>query len=123
MNKFSFDPSESLAVARLVWGLIFSDGEVDRRESDFFEQMLQSMNLTSEKFEFSLSEPIEHSYEVVKAMSAEKRRECSQLLRLAVSSDDVVLLSELTHLNEILEKTAMFRSDVNDMNKTGEGFS
>ena len=103
--------------------LIFSDGGVDRRESDFFEQMLQSMKISSETFESSLSEPVEHAYEVVKDMPLEKRRECAKLLKQAVGSDTVVALSELSRLNEILEKTSIFRPDKKNMGKTDGGFS
>lgn len=123
MDKYTFDFFESMAVARLVWILIFSDGGIDRRESDFFEQMLQSMNISSESFESSLSDPIEHVYDVVKAMSVEKRSECAKLLNLAVGSDKVVGLSELSRLNEILEKTEIFRPDKKHMKKLEGGFS
>lgn len=122
MDKYTFNPPESMAVARLVWVLIFSDGGIDRRESDFFEQVLQSLNVSSKSFEDSLSDPIEHIYEVVKAMSAKKRRDCVKLFNQAVSSDDVVVLSELSSLNEILEKTEIFRPDNKDIKKSEGGF-
>ena len=122
MDKYTFNSPESMAVARLVWVLIFSDGGIDRRESDFFEQVLQSLNMSSKSFEDSLSDPIEHVYEVVKAMSAKKRRDCVKLFNQAVSSDDVVVLSELSSLNEILEKTEIFRPDNKDIKKSEGGF-
>lgn len=122
MDKYSFDLSESMAVARLVWVLIFSDGGIDRRESDFFEQMLQKMGISFETFESCLLEPIEHVYDVVKAMSAEKRMEFANLLHLAIGVDKVVMLSELSRLNDILEKTSIFRPDENNMKKTENGF-
>lgn len=123
MDKYTFNFSESMAVARLVWILIFSDGGIDRRESDFFEQMLQSMDISSELFESSLSEPVEHAYDVVKAMPTEKRRECAKLLNMAVGSDKVVVLSELSRLNDILEKTEIFRQDEKHSKKSEGGFS
>lgn len=123
MNNNFFETSESLAVARLVWMLLFSDNIINRKESDFFEQTLQSMNLSSEMFESSLSVPLEQSYFVVKSMSALKRRECARLLSLAVASDNVVELSELSRLNDILEKVSIFRPDKKSTNKFEGGFS
>jgi len=120
MDLYPFNPSESMAVARLVWVLIFSDGKVDPRESAFFEQMLESMNITSADFDASLSTPIESVYELVKEMPALKRRECASLLRVAISLDEVVVLSEVSRLNDILEKTAIFRPDRKN-NVTEEG--
>jgi hypothetical protein len=122
MNDYTFDVSESLAVARLVCRVIFSDDGVDRQESDFFDNVLQKLALTSSDFESSLSEPIEHSYDVVKNMSADKRRQCVRLLRLTVNSDNVVELSELSRLNEILEKTEIFRPDKKNVKQSEEGF-
>lgn len=122
MDKYPFELFESLAVARLIGILIFSDGEVDRQESDFFEQMLQSLNISSEDYEYSLSEPIDHSYEIVKSMSAKKRQLCVKLFRQTVNSDKVIELSELSRLNEILEKTEIFRPDKENLKKTEEGF-
>jgi hypothetical protein len=122
MDILPFNTLESLAVARLVWDLIFSDNKLDRRESDFFEQMLQSMNLTSEKFESSLSDPIDHSYEVVRKMPVVKRRECGRLLRLVVDADHNVALSELSRLNEIIEQASIFRPDKQDAQKGNESF-
>lgn len=122
MNKYPFDPLESLAVAKLIWVLLFSDESIDRQESDFFEQVLHNFDLSSEDFETFLSEPVEHSYEIVKSMSAEKRRQCVKLLRMAVDSDKIVKLSELSRLNEILERTELFRPDKKNTKKTDEGF-
>jgi len=122
MNKYPFDPSESLAVAKLVWMLIISDGGIDRRETVFFERLLQSLEISSEEFEASLPNPIESVYEIVKNMPAVKRRECGQLLRLAVRSDEVVVLSELSRLNEILEKTHILKPDKHTIQKSEGGF-
>jgi len=122
MNNIPFDAIESLAVARLVRMLIVSDGVVNRKESDFFEKMLQSMKIPPESIESNLSEPVEQTYEVVRNMTVVKRRECGRLLRLAISSDNVVELSELSRLNEILEKASLFRPDTKQVKKNEGGF-
>jgi hypothetical protein len=123
MTDYSFDPEESLAVARLVWLLIFSDGSLDRRESDFFEKTILALHVTASEFEKSLSQPEESVYETIRKMPSEKRRACGTLLRLAVCSDEVVELSELSKLNSILEKAAIFRPDRKNMKKSEGGFS
>jgi len=123
MDYNLFDESESLAVARLVWMLIFSDEVVDRRESDFFDQLLKNLKLTSETFETSLSQPEEWAYEVIRSMPAVKRRECGKVLRLAVGSNNKVDLSALSRLNEILENAAIFRPDKKTVKKSEEGFN
>jgi len=122
MNKYPFELFESIAVARLISLLIFSDGEVDRQESDFFEQVLQNMNVSSEDYEHSLFEPINHSFEIVKSMSAKKRQQCLMLFRQTVYSDKVIEFSELSRLNEILEKTEIFRPDKENFKNTDDGF-
>lgn len=122
MNNIHFDAIESLAVARLVRILIVSDGVVNRKESDFFEKMLQAMNVSTDILESSLSEPVEQTYEIIRNMTGVKRRECGRLLRLAISSDNVVDLSELSRLNDILENAALFRPDAKPMTKNEGGF-
>jgi len=122
MNNSPFNTIESLAVARLVRMLIVSDGVVNRKESDFFEKILKSMNVSTDSFESSLSQPVEQTYEAVRNMTVVKRRECGRLLRQAISSDNVVELSELSRLNDILEKAALFRPDTKQMKKNEGGF-
>ena len=122
MNEYPFELFESLAVDRLISRLIFLDGRVNRQELDFFEKLLQSQNISFEDFERSLSEPLEYSYEVIKSMSTKKRQQCVRLLRQALNSDKVIELSRLSRLNEILEKTEIFRSDKENLKKAKEGF-
>ena len=122
MNNTPFNAIESLAVARLVRMLIVSDGNVNRKESDFFEKMLQSMDITQESLESSLTAPIEETYENVRKMPLVKRRECGRLLRLAITSDNVIELSELSRLNDILEKASLFRSDTKYVKQNEGGF-
>jgi len=123
MNTISFDISESLAIARLVYSLLISDETIGPQESDFFEQLLQNLNIKPAEFESSLSETIENAYKIVKVMPSVKRRECGRFLRMAVNADHSVELSELSRLNEILDKAFILRPDKKTNKKTDEGFS
>jgi len=123
MNTIAFDISESLAVARLVYSLLISDEKVGRQESVFFEQLLQNLSIKRAEFELYLSEPIEETYEIVKRMPYPKRRECGRFLRMAVNADHTVELSELSRLNEILDRASILRPDKRTNKKSDEGFS
>lgn len=123
MNTISFDIYESLAVARLVYSLLISDNSVGHQESVFFEQLLQNLNLKRTEFELNLSEPLEKTYDLVKKMPSAKRRECGRFLRMAVNADHIVELSELSRLNEILDKASILRPDKKTNKKSDESFS
>jgi len=123
MNTISFYFSESLSVARLVYSLLISDEKIGPLESAFFEQLLQNLNIKPAEFEFSLSETIENAYAIVKVMPSAKRRECGRFLRMAVNADNIVELSELSKLNEILDKASILRPDKKTNKKSDETFS
>lgn len=109
-NKiFSYD--ESLAVARLIWILIFSDFEITRNESDFFQQTLNDLDLTQKEIETYLKLPEEESFEIIRNMPSKKRSECARLLRMAYNTDESIDRIELSKLNDILTKAQLFRSD------------
>jgi len=118
----SYSTEESSAIARLIWVLIFSDEIVDPHEVLFFDQALKMLGITQESFKESLSVPMESVYEVIRRMPARKRRECGTLLRLTVTSDGLVDLAELSKLNSILEKAAVFRPDNPHLKKMEGGF-
>lgn len=113
-----FNPGEALAVARLIWLLIFSNNEVSGEESAFFTKTLNDLNINRKEMEEYMDLPLEVSYEKVKNMNSKKRSECVRLLRLAVNTDNNIDRKELGILNEILIKAELFRSD--KKNKKGD---
>lgn len=113
MENSIFDYEESLAVARLIWILIFSDFEITRNESDFFQQTLIEFGLTQKEMETYLQSPEDECYETVRLMSSKKRSECGRLLRLAFNTDKNIDRKELSKLNDILIKAELFRPDKN----------
>lgn len=117
-----FTTEESLAVVRLIWLLLFSDDAVDPNEADYFDKTLQDLKVSPQEFQASLSLPLASAYETIRQMPSGKRRECGTLLRLAVTSDGVVELTELSRLNDILEEAAVFRPDRRSSKKSEGGF-
>lgn len=111
---FNFD--ESLAVARLIWLLIFADSEITRNESDYFQQILNDFGLTQKEMETYLQSPEDECYETVRLMSSKKRSECGRLLRLAFNTDKNIDRTELSKLNDILTKAELFRPDKKSKN-------
>jgi hypothetical protein len=122
MPEYMFDAGESLAVARMAWMLIFSDGAVHQGESEFFEKMLQDMHLSAVDFEQHLNTSEESDFELIRKMSSQKRRQCATLLRMAVGADGMVELSELSKLNFILGRAELFKPDRKDRKKDEGGF-
>jgi len=119
VNLFSYE--ESLAVVRLIWILIFSNNEITRNESDYFQQTLKAFDLTQKEIETYLQLPEEETYEVIRNMSSKKRSECGRLLRLAYNTDKSIDRKELSTLNVILMKAELFRPD-KDSKKNDDGF-
>jgi uncharacterized tellurite resistance protein B-like protein len=109
MTLFSFE--ESLAVARLIWILIYSDHEITRNESDFFNQSLDSLNVSQKELDDYMRIPEEEAYELVRNMPFKKRSECARLLRLAFDSDHNIDRIEMKKLNDILTRAELFRSE------------
>jgi hypothetical protein len=124
MDVNPFNSGESLAVARLVWILIFSDDGITRKESDQFQQTLKFLGLTDDDMEENLQKPEEESFEIVRNMPSKKRIECGKLLRLAFSSSlekDINKL-EMSKLNDILMRAELFRPDKNNRKRDIESF-
>jgi len=113
MEKSPFDFEESLAVARLIWMLIYSDQQITHNESDYFQQSLDYLNLTYNEFDDYLQLPEEEPFSIVRGLSSKKRSLCAMLLRLAYNSDQNVDRIELSKLNDILIRAELFRSDNN----------
>ncbi|HKL93406.1 MAG TPA: hypothetical protein VJ871_09045 [Bacteroidales bacterium] len=111
MDQSPFTYEESLAVARLIWIVLFSNEEITRNESDFFQQTLQYLQLSQSDLEDQLTFPDEDAYATIRGMKASKRSECARLLRMAVNSDGSVDRRELATLNEVLMRAELFRPD------------
>lgn len=111
MDQSPFTYEESLAVARLIWIVLFSNEEITRNESDFFQQTLQYLQLSQKDLEDQLTFPDEDAYATIRGMKAAKRSECARLLRMAVNSDGNVDRRELATLNEVLMRAELFRPD------------
>lgn len=122
MIENEYTPVESMAIARLIWVLINRNGAVNRKEADYFAKTLQLLKISKYDFDKALSEALDDVYSVVRAMPTLKRHECGKLLRLAVTSDGIVELAELSKLNEILEEAAIFRPDRRSQKKSEGGF-
>ena len=122
MIENEYTPEESNAIARLIWVLINRNGAVNKKEADYFANTLQLFDISRTDFDQSLSEPLEEVYAVIRRMPSLKRHECGKLLRLAVTSDGVVELAELSMLNDILEEAAIFRPDRKTQKKSEGGF-
>jgi uncharacterized tellurite resistance protein B-like protein len=117
----TYSAEESLSIVQLVWMLLFSDREVDSREVHYFERLSSLLEVDREALSQGVSaEALDKAFSVVRKMPMDKRRECGTLLRLAVTSDGVVELSELSRLNDILERAAVFRLD-RSVARTKEG--
>ena len=122
MIENEYTPEESLAIARLIWVLINRNGSVNRKEADYLAKTLQLLKITRADFDQSLTTPVDEAYTLVRCMPTLKRHECGKLLRLAVTSDGIVELSELSMLNDILEEAAIFRPDRKSQKKAEGGF-
>jgi uncharacterized tellurite resistance protein B-like protein len=122
MIENEYTPEESLAIARLIWILINRNGAVNRKEADYFAKTLQSLKVTRADFDQVLNTTEEEAFALVRRMPALKRHECGKLLRLAVTSDGIVELAELSKLNDILEEAAIFRPDRKSQKKSEGGF-
>lgn len=122
MIENDYTPEESLAIARLIWILINRNGAVNRKEADYFAKTLQLLKISRSDFELSLTTPDSAAYTLVRHMPTLKRHECGKLLRLAVTSDGIVELAELSMLNDILEEAAIFRPDRKAQKKSEGGF-
>jgi hypothetical protein len=122
MIENEYTPEESLAIARLIWLLINRNEGVNRKEADYLAKTLQLLKISRLDFDQSLSSPIDEAYALVRCMSTLKRHECGKLLRLAVTSDGVIELAELSMLNDILEEAAIFRPDRKSQKKLEGGF-
>jgi hypothetical protein len=120
--EYVYSKDEALAIARLVWVLIFSDNVVNKQEAVYFSTLLEALELESVEFNNSLARPLDGCYESVRGMPKPKRMECAKLLRLAVSSDGEVDLPELSQLNAILEQAALFRVDSSGSKESEGGF-
>lgn len=122
MIENEYTHEESLAISRLIWMLISRNATVNRKESIYFDKTLQIFKIKRTEFDQSISMPEEEAYSVVRNMSSLKRHECGKLLRLAVTSDGVIELAELSMLNDILEEAAIFRPDKKAQKKSEGGF-
>ncbi|HET9571475.1 MAG TPA: hypothetical protein VFP20_08730 [Bacteroidales bacterium] len=122
MIENEYTPEESNAIARLIWHLINRNKTVNRKEADYFTKTLQLFKIPRTDFDQSLSTPIDEAYSIVRHMPSLKRHECGKLLRLAVTSDEVIELAELSMLNDILEEAAIFRPDRKTQKKSEGGF-
>lgn len=122
MIENDYTPEESLAIARLIWLLINRSGDVNRKEADYLAKTLQLLHVARPDFDQSLSTPVDEAYALIRRMPTLKRHECGKLLRLAVTSDGVIELAELSMLNDILEEAAIFRPDRKSQKKSEGGF-
>jgi len=122
MIENDYSPEESLAIARLIWILINRNEGVNRKEADYLAKTLQLLKVARPDFDQSLSTPVDEAYALVRRMPTLKRHECGKLLRLAVTSDGVIELAELSMLNHILEEAAIFRPDSKSQKKSEGGF-
>ena len=122
MIENEYTPDESLAISRLIWILINRNNMLNPKESLYFDKTIQLLKITRQDFDKSLDLPLEQTYSVVQLMSSLKRHECGKLLRLAVTSDGVIELAELSMLNDILEEAAIFRPDKKSQKKSEGGF-
>jgi uncharacterized tellurite resistance protein B-like protein len=122
MIENEYIPEESIAIVRLIWVLINRNGAVNRKEADYFSKTLQLFKISRTDFDQSLSTPIAEAYAIVRRMPTLKRHECGKLLRLAVTSDGIIELAELSMLNDILEEAAIFRPDRKSQKKSEGGF-
>lgn len=122
MIENEYTREESLAIARLIWILINRNGAVNRKEADYFTKTLQTLKVTRADFDQVLNTSEEDAFVLVRRMPALKRHECGKLLRLAVTSDGIVELAELSKLNDILEEAAIFRPDRKTQKKSEGGF-
>jgi|SRR5574344_811750 uncharacterized tellurite resistance protein B-like protein len=118
----TYQPIEALSVLRLVWLLIFSDKKVDKSEIQFFENLMNQLNVTEETFFAFRSEPLEKVYAQVKSLSDAQKRECAVLLQKAVNSDGMVEKQELKLLNEILDEAELFKRQPSRSRKAEGGF-
>lgn len=118
MKIVKFDFEESLAVLRLIWILIFSNSEITRRESDFFQQTLKDLNVAQKEIEKYIEIPEEDTYELIRNMSYEKRMECVRLLRLAFGVDKGRNIKEMSKLNDLIVRADLFHSDINKNDDT-----
>ena len=122
MIENEYTPEESIAIARLIWDLINRNRAVNRKEADYFANTLQLLKVTRAEFDQNLSTTIDEAYSLVRCMPTLKRHECGKLLRLAVTSDGLIELAELSLLNDILEEAAIFRPDRKSQKKSEGGF-
>jgi len=122
MIEYDYTPEESLAIARLIWLLINRNDDVNRKEADYLAKTLKLLKIARVDFDQSLSTPVDEAYSLVRCMPTLKRHECGKLLRLAVTSDGVIELAELSMLNDILEESAIFRPDRKSQKKSEGGF-
>lgn len=88
---------------------------------DYFKLLLRVFNLSQDALDNETSVSNEVAFEAVRNMPYIKRLECATLLRLAVTSDGKVDKPELTELNAILEKAAIFRMDPSNEKRQSEG--
>jgi uncharacterized tellurite resistance protein B-like protein len=122
MLENEYTPEESLAVSRLIWELINRNSAINRKEADYFAKTLRLMKIARPEFDLYLATPLEETYALIRKMPSAKRYECAKLLRLAVTSDGIVELAELSVLNDILEEAAIFRPDRKSQKKSEGGF-
>ncbi len=122
MLENEYTPEESLAIARLIWVLINRNGAVNRKEADYFSKTLHLLKISRAEFDQYLAVTVDEAYALVRRMPSPKRHECGKLLRLAVTSDGVIELAELSMLNDILEEAAIFRPDRKAQKKSEGGF-
>lgn len=122
MIENEYTPEESIAIARLIWVLINRNDGVNRKEADYLAKTLQLLKVSRTDFDQSLTTPVEDAFDLVRRMATLKRHECGKLLRLAVNSDGVIELAELSMLNNILEEAAIFRPDRKSQKKSEGGF-
>ena len=122
MIENEYTPEESNAIVRLIWVLINRNGDVNSKDADYLAKTLQLLKITRADFDQSLSTQVDEAYTLVRRMPTLKRHECGKLLRLAVTSDGVIELAELSMLNDILEEAAIFRPDRKSQKKAEGGF-
>ncbi len=122
MIENDYTHEESIAIARLIWLLINRKDGVNRKEADYLAKTLQLLKIARIDFDQSLSIPVDESFALISRMPTLKRHECGKLLRLAVTSDGVIELAELSLLNDILEEAAIFRPDRKMQKKSEGGF-
>lgn len=122
MIENEYTPQESLAIARLIWFLINRNGTVNQKEAAYFDKTLQALSISRQDFDQDFTSTVDFAYDLVRRMPSLKRHECGKLLRLAVTSDGVIELSELSMLNDILEEAAIFRPDRKTQKKSEGSF-